>query len=125
GNKLEERVIELINKDVVDYLHRNKKFSSKKLSLDQIAKDIQVSPHHLTQAVNLGLKMNITDLINKYRVDEVKERLVDPKFTHYSIVSIGLDAGFSTKASFYNAFKKHVGMTPTVYVKTLHSEQGE
>ena len=42
-----------------------------------------------------------------------------PEFRIYTLISIGLEAGFNSKTSFYTAFKKNTGMTPKQYQNTL------
>jgi AraC-like DNA-binding protein len=43
--------------------------------------------------------------------------LSNPEYSNYTIVAIGLEAGFNSKASFYRAFRKFEGMTPSEYQK--------
>ncbi|MEM6318074.1 MAG: helix-turn-helix domain-containing protein [Bacteroidota bacterium] len=57
------------------------------------------------------------DFINRYRVQEVQAKLVDSKFDHYTILGIAQEAGFNAKSTFYTAFKKVTGMTPSAYRK--------
>jgi methylphosphotriester-DNA--protein-cysteine methyltransferase len=44
--------------------------------------------------------MSFRNLINNYRVEEVKKRLGDPP-SHLSVLGMALDCGFNSKASFY------------------------
>ncbi len=55
--------------------------------------------------------------INRYRIEEAMKRLVDQNSTG-SLLDIVYHAGFNSKSSFYNAFKKYTGMTPTQFKKS-------
>jgi len=57
-----------------------------------------------------------TDFVNSYRVEEFKARAVDPANSNFSILAIALDAGFNSKSSFNQAFKKFTGKTPSQYM---------
>ena len=50
-----------------------------------------------------------------YRVREVQARLTDPSFADWTILAIGMEAGFNAKSSFNAAFRRHTGMTPSQY----------
>ena len=58
-------------------------------------------------------------LINEYRLEEVKKSLEDPKHQNYTVLAIAYDAGFNSKSTFNDYFKKSTGMTPSQYKKTL------
>ncbi|MBL8172151.1 MAG: AraC family transcriptional regulator, partial [Acidobacteria bacterium] len=58
---------------------------------------------------------SFTDLINAYRVEDAKRRLLDPTWKHYSILAIAEEAGFSSKSTFNAVFKKHTGQTPSEF----------
>jgi AraC-like DNA-binding protein len=96
--------------NVQPYLHRD-------LTLQDVAQELRIPQHHLTQTINELLNKNFYTLINEYRIEEVKRRLLDPKFAHYNILAIAHDAGFNSKSSFNMIFKKHVGVTPSQWRK--------
>ncbi len=114
-NKLSPRRINDIEQKVLDFILSKNNYRDPNVSLNAISSQIDIPTNYVSQVVNTKFGFGVNDLVNKYRIEEVKERLFDEKYRHYSIVAIAMDSGFRNKASFYNAFKKHVGMTPTEF----------
>jgi AraC-like DNA-binding protein len=108
--RLKARVIELLEKD--------KLYLNESLSLTEMATCVGISNKKLSELLNQHLNTNFYNLVNDYRVNEVKERLKDcsDKFT---LVSIAYDSGFQSKASFNRIFKQKTGMSPALYRKNL------
>ncbi|MFC2097471.1 helix-turn-helix domain-containing protein [Bacteroidota bacterium] len=103
----------LINKEAI-YLENQ-------LSLKQVADRLGISANNLSQVINEMLKKNFFDFINSYRVEEVKKRLANPRFEHYSLLAIAYDSGFNSKSTFNAIFKKTTGYTPSQFQKKLNA----
>ncbi len=101
------------------YLEEGKPFIHRDLTIQDVAKELDIPQHHLTQAINEQLEKNFYTLVNEYRIEEVKKRLIDPKSAHLNILAIAHDAGFNSKSSFNMTFKKYTGMTPTQFRKEM------
>ena len=98
-------------------LVEQKRFLDSNLSLETLAHKLQISKSHLSRIVNNELGSTFTDYINTLRVEEAKSYLQNPDFSKYTIVAIGLEAGFSSKTTFNTTFKKIAGLTPSQYRK--------
>ena len=92
-----------------------KLYLNPELNIRMLADLLEITPHKFSQLINEFLKINFSDYLNNYRIEEAKERLVDPEYSNYTILSIAYDVGFNNKVSFNNAFKKITGMTPSEY----------
>lgn len=103
--------------EIDNYIVKSQKFLDPQLSLESLSEELNKSTSSLSKLMNAHAGSNFTDYINKYRVEEAKKLLGDPDFLAYTIVAIGLECGFNSKSTFYMAFKKFTGMTPTVFRK--------
>jgi AraC-like DNA-binding protein len=98
-----------------EFMASDKAFLESDLTLGQLAVRTGVPQHQISQVLNQHLGMSFFDYINRLRVEEVKRCLADAAFSDQSVLEIGLEAGFNSKAAFNAAFKKFAGVTPTAY----------
>lgn len=87
------------------------------LKLPDLAKELGISPHLLSQFLNENLQQSFSHYINQYRV-AAAERLFQTH-DHFTLEAIGFEAGFSSKSTFYATFKKLRGQTPAAYKKAI------
>ncbi len=94
-----------------------KKYLSTEISLHSIATYFDMSKGYISQLINIHAEKNFNDYINQLRVEASQKKLLDEHYDHYTIESIGLECGFTSKSNFYTAFKKNTGQTPNQYKK--------
>ncbi len=111
-----EHILALENK-----LIGEKRFLDPNVSLDTLSEDLSLSKSHLSRIINSELGTSFPDYLNSLRVEEAKRYLQTPEFSNYTLVAIGLEAGFNSKTTFNNAFKKATGQTPSQYRNSLTS----
>ena len=85
---------------------KNKPYANPNLSLNELASKLKMPPHILSKVINQGFQKNFFDFINTYRVDEFKIRMEDPKYRHYTLISVAYEVGFNSKTAFNRSFKK-------------------
>jgi AraC-like DNA-binding protein len=107
---------------LVSYVVGNKPYLDRDLTIQDLTSLTGIPRHYITQVLNEKHKKNFFTFINEYRVKEVIQRFSDPKFNHYTILAIALDAGFNSKATFNSIFKNVVGLTPSAYRKKISSK---
>lgn len=98
----------------LDFLMENQKvYLNQEIRLNNIADEIGMKRHHLSQLINQYYKQSFFDYINKYRVLEAKKAIAnDPE---QPLIQIAFDTGFNNKTSFINAFKKFEKTTPSKF----------
>lgn len=94
-------------------LSEKKAYLQKDLKLATLAERIGLSGHQLSYLINREFQMSYPDFVNEYRIAEAKSLLQDPEIRKEKLLRIAYDTGFSNKTSFFNAFKKHTGVSPS------------
>lgn len=97
------------------YMEAKKPYLDVDLTIQDVAKSLNISRHYLTQVINERLNRNFYQFINEYRIEEVKRLLEDENYKKYTLTAIAFEAGFNSKSSFNSAFKEIAGMTPSEY----------
>ena len=93
-----------------------------RLRLDDLARRLDVSRHQLSQVLNHHLGTSFYDYVNSRRIDQAQRLLRDPLWDG-NVLSVAMASGFGSSASFYRAFRKHVGGTPKAYLQNLAPSQ--
>lgn len=111
----ETKVDEQLLSKLLDFMVKQKPYHDPELTLTSLANQVGISRNLLSDLINSGTGGNFYDFVNKYRVDEVKQLMADPKFKDYTILAIAFEAGFPSKSTFNSIFKKFTDITPSGY----------
>ncbi|APG49126.1 helix-turn-helix transcriptional regulator [Phaeobacter porticola] len=82
------------------------------LSLWDLSDRIGSTTHYTSQALNEKIGQRFFDYINHWRIQDAKNRL---RSSDATILAIAYDVGFNSRSSFYTAFKRELGQTPSQY----------
>lgn len=83
------------------------------LSLDKLAAALRLHPHYLSQLLNDHVGRNFYDYVNEQRIAHARKLLVEQ--AELPIVDVAIACGYNNKNSFYNSFRRFVGMTPSEF----------
>lgn len=84
------------------------------LDVASLAEKLGTSPRTLSRTLSEGLGQNFRELVGRIRVDAVAEALDDVS-NDAPILTLAMNAGFNSKASFNRAFLTYRGVTPSAY----------
>lgn len=82
------------------------------LSLQRLASQIGTSPNHISQTLNETIGECFFDYVNRWRVLAAQPQIMSGSET---VLAIALSVGFNARSSFYKAFKRVTGQTPSQY----------
>jgi YesN/AraC family two-component response regulator len=114
-SNLTEETAELYSRKIIEYMEERHAYTDEDLTLQIMAGDLSIPPHHLSQVLNTKLKMNFYTFINSYRVNEAKKLLKSQEYKDAKILEISHMAGFKSKSVFNTVFKEFTSLTPKEY----------
>ncbi len=98
-------------------MEEKKPYLEPKLTLAGLANQLDVSVNYLSQTINQYEGKNFYDFVNEYRVNEFIQAIKIPANKNYNILGLAFDAGFNSKSSFNQIFKKQTGKTPSEFIR--------
>lgn len=101
-------------KRVINLLESKNIYRDETLSLKKLAKMLSIPPYQLSIIINEKMDMSWSQLVNKYRIDEAKKLLLEPK-NNKKILDIALSVGFNNKTHFNKTFKEYTNQTPSQF----------
>jgi AraC-like DNA-binding protein len=117
NKKLSEDDAQLMLKRLERAMTEKNVFKNPNLKLNDLANEINVSAHQLSQLLNDNLGKGFTLFINEYRIEEACKILSATE--NLTIEAISDEVGFNSKSTFFSSFKKLKGMTPAQYQQRL------
>ncbi len=100
-------------------MEKSKRYTDPDLTLEKLAAALQVPRNLVSEVLNQHLEKTFYQFVNEFRVKEVirllnrcRKQGITP-----NILSLAFEAGFNSKSSFNQYFKKHTGQTPSEYLK--------
>jgi AraC-like DNA-binding protein len=119
GIKIPEDESARIIAELKRYMEEKKSYLNAELKLADLAHEINFPVHEISQVLNQDLHQSFYDFVNKYRIEEVKNRMADKTYEKFTIIAIAEQCGFNSKTSFYRIFKNETGKTPADYLKEI------
>jgi len=110
-----EHEIEELKLSLENIFKNDRPYLDENLTLKKLADLVSTSDKKLSTLLNQYMNISFYDIINKYRVEAVIEKMTSEDSEKYSLIGIAYDCGFSSKSSFNRIFKKETGFSPSEY----------
>lgn len=118
---LDETQIEKISIDLENYLLKKQPFLNPKIRMPEIAAAIDITPNEFSWFLNEHQQTNFFTFINEHRINYAAQLLKNEDYQQYTLEGISKMAGFQSKTTFNNWFKKIKNMTPSAFKKANHN----
>jgi AraC-like DNA-binding protein len=102
-----------LKESLLAVMEKDRPWKNSELTLADLAETLRTTPHKLSEVLNSQIGETFYDFVNGYRVREVQRRIAAGEARALKILSLALDAGFASKSTFNQVFKKHTNQTPS------------
>lgn len=118
SNRLSAKT-DVYHSNLMELMRSERLYEDIDLTLDSLSERLEISSGYLSQIINEKEDKSFFEFVNHYRVEAVKEKLLNSAFQHYTLMGMALESGFKSKSTFHSVFKKFTGHTPSNFRK-LH-----
>lgn len=119
---LADTELERLKQKLIKVMDEERPFLEPSLTLTDLTRAMGVNATVLSYVINKGFAKNFNDLINQYRIEEVKSKLAAADDS--TLLAVAFDSGFNSKATFNRAFKKFTGLSPKEFQDGQQSTKG-
>lgn len=109
--------IELIKTKIISKLKDENLFTESGLTLNHFASQINTSPKLASLVINKEFNTNFKEFLNQHRIAYAVSKIEEGYLDDYTLVALGEISGFNSRTTFFNAFKKEKGCSPSEYWK--------
>jgi AraC-like DNA-binding protein len=108
---------ERLKRSLLSVMDTERPWQDCELTLPELAARLDTTPHKLSEVLNAQMGQTFYDFVNGYRVREVQRRIKAGEPRTRKMLALALDAGFASKSTFNQVFKKHTNYTPSDFWK--------
>ena len=101
------------------YFQTQKTYLQPNLAISQVAVETKIPNRDLSYIINNYYQKRFNDYLNEMRLTHFLSQIDANTLDNLTIEAIAFDSGFSSKTSFYRAFNRFYGCTPSEYLETL------
>lgn len=109
--------LETLSEKLDRLMQSNKLYLNKDLVLQDIADQVGLSHRVVSQFIRIKYNMGVREYINRFRVLAAIDLMKAGYLENKSLEGLCLSVGFNSRITFFLAFKRHTGMSPTEYLK--------
>lgn len=105
---------------MVKNLFQNERLYLKnRLTIEDVVISVGSTKKKVQKAILINTQLNFNDFVNTYRVDKSIELINNNYLVKMNLKSLAIASGFNSHQTFFRAFKKVKGCTPTEYKKQI------
>ena len=116
GNQFEENNLIYTYYQIREIIIQQKLYLNPEFTVADLSPLVKVPAYLVPKAIRLGGEQSLSELLNKLRIETFLQKMDQGKHKTLTFYSMARESGFKSRATFYRAFKKYTGQTPSSYI---------
>jgi AraC-like DNA-binding protein len=112
---ISQKEIAQIKSDIISLLEEEQIFTEIGMTLNLFAGRVRISPKLVSMVINKEFGKGFNEFLNQYRIAFAITKIEDGYLDDYTLEALGEISGFNSRTTFFNAFKKEMGYSPSEY----------
>jgi len=101
------------------FITETKPFLHKGITVKDLSEQTGIPAHHLSNLISSEFNLHFQDFINLRRIEYLKNNIDDLEWKQLTIEGICWEIGFTSRTTFFRAFIKFTGLSPSEYFNSL------
>jgi AraC-like DNA-binding protein len=110
---------EMMTSLILEVVKKEENLLNPDFNVDDICKILHIDKYEVLYFFNITLNKKFITLRKELRVELAKKEICSGKLLSQSMEGVWMKSGFTSKTSFFTAFKEVTGMTPLQFSKSL------
>ena len=115
--KLSDSEVAQVLAQLEELMNDEEVITDSNLSLRSLAEMVAIHPNRLSWVLNQQIGKNFNEYVNEFRLEIFKEKALDKRNSHLTLLGLAYESGFSSKSVFNDYFKRTTNSTPKAWVK--------
>jgi AraC-like DNA-binding protein len=108
-----------LNQSLKKLFEEDRIYLNKNISASELAAYLNIRARDLPSLIQDTYGCSYIGLISKFRIQYVKSEIEQFYLDKHTLESLAFDAGFNSRITFFNTFKKETGLSPSAYWKSV------
>ncbi|NHE58610.1 helix-turn-helix domain-containing protein [Cyclobacterium plantarum] len=117
SNAPEEDTVSPIKERIISLLAEKKVYLASGLELAEFSKLLGIPKNLVSQVINKDFGKRFNELLNQYRITHAIQLIESGYLDNFTMEALAAQSGFNSRITFFNAFKKEKGISPSEYWK--------
>ena len=96
-------------------LERDRCYTDKRLTMEKMSRMVGTNVSYLSSVINREFGCRFKELVNRYRTEMAQREILRHDDASYAT---GEKCGFSSRATYFQVFRRFTGLTPYQYLRT-------